>query len=51
MDIKVRCKKLCVGKKLLTPPLPPPLQGRGDISNKGKFYIIPKKKKMCSNSN
>ena len=47
MDIKVRCKKLCVGKKLLTPPL----QGRGDISNKGKFYIIPKKKKMCSNSN
>lgn len=37
MDIKVRCKKLCVGKKLLTPPLPP-LQGRGDISNKGNFY-------------
>lgn len=38
MDIKVRCKKLCVGKKLLTPPLPPPLQGWGDISNKGNFY-------------
>lgn len=49
MDIKVRCKKLCVGKKLLTPPLPPHLQGRGDISNKGN-NIIPKKK-MCSNSN
>ena len=50
MDIKVRCKKLCVGKKLLTPPLPPPLQGRGDISIRVTF-IIPKKKKMCSNSN